>query len=169
MSELPAEKRHVRLVRTGTDGLLEIVWGGSVVLRLTEEEATSLRLAISASLGMSPQADERLRARLWARVDKSGGPDACWPWTGGGRANGGYGKLSAYGKQARAHRLAYELTPATHADNGRDRCPSCTAERLRDVSRQASARRRASIVDAAGVVLAVASLWATGAMAWVIS
>lgn len=47
--------------------------------------------------------------RLWAHIDKSGGPDACWPWTAY-RNSLGYGtlKVPKGGKNttAKAHRLA---------------------------------------------------------------
>ena len=29
-----------------------------------------------------PEWNELEAARFWARVDRSGGPTACWPWTG---------------------------------------------------------------------------------------
>jgi len=51
--------------------------------------------------------------RFWAKVDSSGGPEACWPWRGT-RNDGGYG-IIAIARNAprhrfiRAHRLAYEL------------------------------------------------------------
>ena len=46
-------------------------------------------------------------AAFWERVDRSGGDDACWPWM---RASiRGYGTLRYNGKQAKAHRVAYEL------------------------------------------------------------
>lgn len=46
--------------------------------------------------------------RLWARVDRSGGADACWPFMG--YRIGGYGQISP-GKGIRrlAHRVAWEL------------------------------------------------------------
>lgn len=56
--------------------------------------------------------------RFWSKVDKSGGPDACWPWLGTTKP-GGYGSFfvtrippGSKGKKiyANAHRLAYELT-----------------------------------------------------------
>jgi hypothetical protein len=47
-----------------------------------------------------------LAERLWRRVDKSAGPDACWPWTGY-RNPKGYGHL---GKGGLAHRIAYEAS-----------------------------------------------------------
>ncbi len=48
-----------------------------------------------------------LMARFWSKVDKSGGPNVCWFWTGGLYGNG-YGAL-AYRNQhsLSAHRLAY--------------------------------------------------------------
>jgi hypothetical protein len=49
--------------------------------------------------------------RFWAHVDRSGGPDACWPYSGGSNP-GGYGifSLGSRSDGARgAHRVAYEL------------------------------------------------------------
>jgi hypothetical protein len=55
---------------------------------------------------------ERYRQRFpeifWARVDKSGGEGACWPYTGATRANG-YGRLRIEGRYELAHRVAYRL------------------------------------------------------------
>lgn len=36
--------------------------------------------------------DDKEKARFWAKVDKSGGPDACWIWKAGTK-KGGYGKF----------------------------------------------------------------------------
>ena len=49
---------------------------------------------------------------LWDRIDKSKGPDACWPFLGKGRDKGGYRHIKWGGnkKTIKAHRLAYELT-----------------------------------------------------------
>lgn len=48
-----------------------------------------------------------LAERLWSRIDKSGGPDACWPYTG--RLNRyGYGRISHLDTDLQAHRVAYE-------------------------------------------------------------
>ena len=53
---------------------------------------------------------EEYLARFWARMDKSGGPDACWPWLGH-RSPRGYGQSSDLDrKTVRAHRMAWELT-----------------------------------------------------------
>lgn len=43
--------------------------------------------------------------RFWAHVNKGGGPDACWPWTGG-LQDGGYGQFGTKGERL-AHRIAY--------------------------------------------------------------
>lgn len=47
--------------------------------------------------------------RFWSKVDKSAGPDACWPWTGAKQAPG-YGKLRVSGRSIFAHRIAVFLT-----------------------------------------------------------
>lgn len=56
--------------------------------------------------------------RFWPKVDKSGGPDACWPWLAH-RAWNGYGEFRLplkTGKLVKSHRFSYELlhgpTPA---------------------------------------------------------
>lgn len=49
-----------------------------------------------------------LAERFWARVDSSGGPDACWPWKLSCRRDG-YGQIRVAGCCVAAHRLAYEL------------------------------------------------------------
>jgi HNH endonuclease len=45
--------------------------------------------------------------RLEAKVDRSGGPDACHPWTGS--TSHGYGMVTVNRRTFRAHRVAYEL------------------------------------------------------------
>ena len=56
---------------------------------------------------------ERQRAtrdlQFWARVDQSGGPDACWPWTGN-TIRAGYGRFVEDGIQIAAHRRALALS-----------------------------------------------------------
>ena len=48
--------------------------------------------------------------RFWSKVDRSGGPDACWPWLAG-RGKNGYGWFrSASGDQRGAHRSSWELS-----------------------------------------------------------
>jgi hypothetical protein len=52
-------------------------------------------------------------ARFWAKVDRSGGPDACWPWLAGISTNTGYGNIWWDGTTQSAHRVAYELATGT--------------------------------------------------------
>lgn len=58
---------------------------------------------------------ERMTRRFWAKVDTSGGPDACWPWVGY-TAKNGYGQFrvgsekDGSARAAYAHRVAWELT-----------------------------------------------------------
>jgi len=85
-------------------------------------------------------------ARFWTKVDRSGGPDACWPWMAA-RNRSGYGVFQIEGRQESAPRVAWALTngpipdglwirhtcdnppcanpahllPGTHLDNMRDR------------------------------------------------
>lgn len=48
---------------------------------------------------------------LWARADRSGGDDACWPWMGRRNHNGyGISYSAATQTPARAHRVAFELS-----------------------------------------------------------
>jgi hypothetical protein len=49
-------------------------------------------------------------AHFWSKVDRSGGPEACWPWTASGTRRG-YGLLRPKGPYPRqAHRRAWYLT-----------------------------------------------------------
>ena len=71
-----------------------------------------------------------LADRLWAKVDRSAGPEACWPWMPAPNENG-YGKIRVGGQTRRAHRVAWELAnerpPAGDVDhichNQDTRCP----------------------------------------------
>ena len=47
-------------------------------------------------------------ADFFRQIDKSGGPDACWPWLGA-RDAAGYGNFSMRKRPRRAHRHSYEL------------------------------------------------------------
>lgn len=50
---------------------------------------------------------------FWSKVDQSGGPDACWPWTGSRSGSAYieecYGTFSRGYKTFRSHRVSYEL------------------------------------------------------------
>src|SRR5437879_163834 len=45
---------------------------------------------------------------FWEKVDKSGGPTACWPWLGASHSLYGTGLLTAEGMSWTVCRLAYE-------------------------------------------------------------
>lgn len=64
-------------------------------------------------------ADPTFKDRMTAKVDRSGGPDACWTWTGA-RHRGGYGVLHTGGKCGRtvyAHRVSWMLHTGTDPAN----------------------------------------------------
>ncbi len=50
-----------------------------------------------------------LEDRFWMKVDKSAGPEDCWPWIGFRRPDG-YGVVGRKGRFIKAHRMAWELT-----------------------------------------------------------
>lgn len=50
-----------------------------------------------------------LEERFWAHVDRSGGPDGCWPWLAG-RFSTGYGAFAINRRNSGAHRIAWEFT-----------------------------------------------------------
>lgn len=61
--------------------------------------------------------DEKI-ALFWSRVDRSAGPDACWPWTRSTFKTTGYGQVTGlddHRKPTTAHRMAWVLT---HGDPG---------------------------------------------------
>ena len=62
-------------------------------------------------------------AYFWSLVDKSGGPDACWRWTGR-KNNKGYGQTIEIEGTTLAHRIAYILTNGPIPE-GYDLCHSC--------------------------------------------
>jgi hypothetical protein len=55
-----------------------------------------------------PQLYASVGQRFWAKVDKSGGDDACWPWMGSTRSGYGKFKLESY-LSVQAHRRIYTL------------------------------------------------------------
>jgi hypothetical protein len=54
-------------------------------------------------------------ARFWSKVDRSGGPTACWPWIAGGRH--GYGAFSIADRPYPAHRIALLMSGAALGDD----------------------------------------------------
>lgn len=54
---------------------------------------------------------EQKLASFWSRVDKSGGPDACWIWQGAVTSKWGYGCFAlSRGVTRGAHRMAWTYT-----------------------------------------------------------
>lgn len=51
--------------------------------------------------------------RFWAKVDTSGGPSACWPWTGYVDGRTGYGQFHDGDRLVKAHRFSYGLANHT--------------------------------------------------------
>lgn len=66
-----------------------------------------LRLSVAAEIGRR-KFIERYEARFARYVDRLGGADACWLWTGC-RAGNGYGRMSVGGRQRPAHRIAWTI------------------------------------------------------------
>lgn len=56
---------------------------------------------------LMPEFTPEAIARFWSKVDRSGGPDACWEWQAG--RTDGYGRFWLNGKSVAAHRTAYEI------------------------------------------------------------
>lgn len=46
--------------------------------------------------------------RFWPKVDRSGGPDACWPWLAA-KSDAGYGYFGINRRNWQPHRIAYFL------------------------------------------------------------
>ena len=72
--------------------------------------------------------------RFWPKIDRSGGPSACWPWIGA-RNRRGYGRISVGGKNQLAHRVAYSLVVGTPEGtmilHSCDNPPCCNPAHLR--------------------------------------
>lgn len=71
--------------------------------------------------------------RFWSKVDRSGGPDACWPWTGAVDGKG-YGRFNIAGHNIPAHRVALALAGRDPGDacglHSCDNPPCCNAAHL---------------------------------------
>lgn len=64
-------------------------------------------------------------ALFWAKVDTSGGPQACWPWTAS-RFRNGYGRFSVRDRKGvGAHVVSYELAHHEPVPQGAFVCHSC--------------------------------------------
>ena len=61
---------------------------------------------------------------VWAKIDQSAGPDACWPWTGA-RDKDGYGVTHIGKKHAKAHRVILEIKIGRPLTKGEMACHDC--------------------------------------------
>lgn len=76
-----------------------------------------------------------IEERFWAKVDKTGGPHACWPWVAY-RNPKGYGRFMLRGRSELSHRVAYILTfgaipEKLHCLHDCDNPPCCNPAHLR--------------------------------------
>lgn len=72
---------------------------------------------------VSAHAEAHAAERFWSHVDRSGGPDACWPWLASCFWHG-YGKFAKNQRLHYAHRFAYELANGPIPD-GMFVCHTC--------------------------------------------
>jgi hypothetical protein len=85
---------------------------------------------VVAQCSMFSEADVE---HLWARVDKSGGPDSCWLWTGPRRIKG-HGLVTLSGRTISAHRATFmvstgvALTPDVVVRHKCNNPPCCNPE-----------------------------------------
>lgn len=104
-------------------------------------QRTGLRL-------QSPANDTGPVGLFWAKVDLSGGPDACWPWIGARDADG-YGLIAkrTFG-ELRAHRFALAcklcrpISPSLCALHSCDNPPCCNPAHLHEGTRADNSRER---------------------------
>lgn len=63
---------------------------------------------------------------FWKRVDRTGGPDGCWPWLGRTMTSRrGYGRLVFKGRYVGAHRMALALVKGEPPDADMFACHAC--------------------------------------------
>jgi hypothetical protein len=74
--------------------------------------------------GRAMPAEMKRDSAFWSKVDRSAGPDACWPWLGA-PGRGGYGTFHFRGQAIRAHRQAYELARSCTVEIGMLVCHRC--------------------------------------------
>lgn len=67
---------------------------------------------------------ELLARKFWLRADRSGGTEACWPWTGD-KFRRGYGRVKWNGRQTSASRVAIQLATGTTVSHDLVVCHRC--------------------------------------------
>ena len=81
---------------------------------LLREAACNLRRGLVSGVGIE-DCTMTFEERFWSKVYRSGGPDACWVWTGC-RSGKGYGQIGVNGHTQRAHRVAWLLVNGPISD-----------------------------------------------------
>jgi len=84
--------------------------------------------------------DEKRIAQFWLKIDSSGGPEECWPWTASYHRTG-YGHTKFEGKYWLAHRAAYllhygRLQADLHVLHSCDNPPCCNPAHLYQGTRE---------------------------------
>ncbi len=95
-----------------------------------------------------PELTQEEIAKFWANVDRSGGPDACWPWLAG-RTSNGYGAFAPRADlNIGAHRVAFKLhygrDPDPLALHRCDNPPCCNGAHLFDGTHKDNAQDRSA-------------------------
>jgi hypothetical protein len=95
---------------------------------------------------MHPEFTPKDIARFWAKVDRSGGPDACWPWVGS-RHPRGYGYFSVKIQRwthVYAHRFSFLLAngrwPMPSGMHACDNPPCCNPAHISEGTQQDNIR-----------------------------
>lgn len=88
-----------------------------------DTESLYTTLTLSAPSEVRPQTTQGSAERFWSNVDRSGGADACWPWTGYRNAQG-YG-FGSFGWTRHAHRQAFYLATGRYPAKRMDVCHAC--------------------------------------------
>lgn len=98
--------------------------------------------------GMPGEVRTAVESVLLARVDRSGGPDACWPWTGHITERRPYGQFSRCGFSFYAHRAAADIA-GLGVRRGLDVCHRCDNPPCCNPAHLFVATHRENLLDAA--------------------
>lgn len=77
-------------------------------------------------IGAAAMFDEITLERFWSKVDKSAGPNECWPWIAGKHRHG-YGVIGIGDKTYLAHRISLQIATGEAGKVARHLCdnPPC--------------------------------------------
>lgn len=113
-----------------------------------------------------------MEQRFWTNVDKSGGPNECWSWTGAIDRKG-YGRFyRGRGQSRAAHRIAYELSTGQelgelHIDHRCWNPGCCNPSHLRPVTnKQNQENRRGASRRSRTGIRGVVEEWRDGYTYW---